>query len=371
MKKYLWIVVLVIILIIIAVVAGKEKDNSIIKIGYFGPLTGPVAGTTGLDVVNGFKIANSMQDMVNGKKVEIIYEDDAYDPQKAVSAANKLIDIDKVNILVNGVCSGSMVAVAPVAENHKIILFTTVSESPKITDAGDYIFRISASSLLSAHAMVQGLAKLNLNKVGIIFENAEYTVGMKDAFIKEFTANSQNTILANESFGSKDTDLRTPLAIIGKTKPQIFVVFANSTITANIVANQLKDLGIKMTLLGNTYFAAEPARVNPNNEGNYAVAYKYDTSAPSLIKFLSDYKERFGKVPAQDIYAGMAYDGYNVLFKAIQECNGDNPDCIKNSLYNVKGYQGIAGVINIDSNGDTVREFALKKITNGTMVEVK
>jgi branched-chain amino acid transport system substrate-binding protein len=261
--------------------------------------------------------------------------------------------------------------VAPIAESHKVILFTQVAESPKITTAGDYVFRISASSVLSAHGMVEGLTKLGLNKVSVIFENAEYTVGMKDAFVKEFTENKANTILATESFGSKDTDLRTQLSILGKSKPQILVVFANSTITANIVTNQLKDLGLKLSILGNSYFGSSPTRENPNNAGNYVVVYKYDTTAPELLKFLADYKNRFGKEPAQNFYAAISYDGYNVIFNAIKECGSDNSECIKKALYGVKDYQGITGKITIDQNGDTMREFNLKKIVKGVLTDVE
>jgi len=374
MNKKLIIAIIVVIVVILGVWLSQNKPNNtnnVIKIGYYGPLTGAAAGTSGEDVANGYRIANSIQNMIGDKKVEIIFEDDACDPQKAVSAANKLINIDKVNILINGVCSGSMVAVAPIAESHKVILFTNVSESPKITTAGDYIFRISASSVLSAHAMVEGLNKLGLNKISVIFETAEYTVGMKDAFVKEFVENKSNKILATEAFASKDTDLRTQLSILAKAKPQILVVFANSTITANIITNQLKDLGAKLPIIGNTYFGSGPARTNPNNNGNYAIVYKYDTASPSIIKFLSDYKTRFGRSPTQDIYSALSYDGYNVIFQALQTCNGDNPDCIKTALYKVKNYQGIGGVVTIDQNGDTQREFTLKKIQDGSAVEVK
>ncbi len=371
LTKWIVGVVIVVIIVIIAMSSSKRADSNVIKIGYFGPFTGPVAGTTGEDVANAFKIANAKLNIFGNKKVEVIYEDEACDPTKAASAATKLINIDKVNILVNGVCSGSMLAAAPIAESHKVILFTVTAESPKITTAGDYIFRTSPSSVLTAHAMVQGLTKLGFSKIDVMFENAEYTSSMKDAFVAEFTQNKSNQILATQSFGSKDTDLRTPLAILAKTKPQILVVFANSTISANIILNQMKDLSVKLPVLGNSYFASSPAKENPNNNGNYVAVYKYDATAPGFTSMISEYKQKYGKAPAQEIYAANSYDGYNILFAAIKSCNGDNPECIKQALYGVNNYQGIGGLINIDENGDTIREFTLKQNTNGVLNEVK
>lgn len=164
-KIIIGIVVLLVVLIVVAKSFNGAKDSSqtlseTIKIGYFGPFTGPVATTSGEDVGNGWKLAVSKRPTIAGKQVEVIYEDDACDPKKAASAANKLISVDKVKILINGVCSGSMIAVMPIAENAKAILFTPVSTSPKITDGGDYVFRTSASSVHTAKAMADAITKL-------------------------------------------------------------------------------------------------------------------------------------------------------------------------------------------------------------------
>jgi branched-chain amino acid transport system substrate-binding protein len=360
----------VLIVIALAVIFARPNSSDTIKIGYFGPATGPVAGTSGEAVQNGFALAQSMRHVVGNRTIEVIYEDDACDPAKAASAATKLINVDKVHILVSGVCSGSTVTAVPIAESNKVILFTPVSESPKLTDAGEYVFRTSASSVVSAHAMSEGMIKLGFKNVGILYENAEYTVGMKDAFMKEFGARAGNQVLDAQGFNSKDTDLRTQLLTLSRTKPDAYVIFANSSVTGNIAVNQLHELKITGPVVGNAYFAFKQSLENPNSEGIYAATYKYDADAPALVEMLSAYQNKYGKAPSQDIYAALAYDGYNVLFDAIEDCGGDDVACLQKALYATQNYRGVTGLISIDEKGDTEREFSLKRIQKGTLVEI-
>lgn len=370
-KKWIWGIVVVILIIIIVTLSFKKGPQNIIKIGYFGPFTGPVAGTSGEDVGNGFKLAHLLQNKVGNNQVEVIYEDDACDPKKAVSAAQKLIDIDKVDILVSGVCSGSTLATAPLAEKNKVILFTQIATSPKITDAGDYVFRISASSVETAISMVDLINKLGYKNIAILFEQTDYTTGLKDAFMADWNKIGDNKISAVDSISSKDSDLKTPLMKINSSKPQAIVLFMNSSVTASLAIKQINELGIKLPVIGNEYFAFKEIVQNPLAEGIYAAQYKYDYNSDILLDFLSKYKKEYKKEPNQDIYASLGFDGYNVLFNAIKLCGSSEPECIKEKLYATRGFKGVTGEINIDKNGDTEREFTVRKIEAGKLIEVK
>lgn len=370
LKGALWLVAILIILMLIVFLPSRNEKSNTIKIGYFGPFTGAVAATTGEDIGNGFKLAAMERNMVGNKKVEVIYEDDACDPKKAVSAATKLLDVDHVDILVNGVCSGSMLSVAPLAEQRKVILFTPVSTSPKITDAGDYVFRTSASAIAAGQAFTNYIKSSGFKKVGILFESVEYPVGVRDALLKELKNVPDASVVAMEGVGSKDTDFRTPLVKINNEKPDVLVLILNSTVTANPAINQVRALGIKTPILGNEYFTYKDVLSNPSAEGVLATLYKYDQNSPA-IQFLRDkYQSTYNKQPSVEIYSALAYDGYNVLLNAMEKCNGANSDCLKSELYKVKDYKGLSGNISIDSNGDTEREFHLLKIQGGKLIDV-
>ena len=373
MKKLIWIIVLVLVVLGIMALSGGNKTSitaGSIKIGYVGPFTGPVAATSGEDIGNGWKLAVAKRPTLAGRPVEMIYEDDACDPKKAVSAVTKLINVDKVKIIVNGVCSGSMVAMAPVTEASKAILFTPVSTSPKITDAGDYVFRTSAAARQTAAALIKYLNQLNYHKIAILFETAEYPVGIKDSFVPEFVKTAGNLILTEEGVIANESDMRSQLLKLSNAKPEALVVLMNSTVTANSFVKQFTDLGLKLPVLANEYFGFDVVVKNPSANGMYATQYQYDHENPAYVSYLADYRATYGKDPSQAIYAALPFDGYNVLANAIESCGGDNVDCVRDALYTTKDYQGITGVITLDDRGDTQREFTLRKIVDGVLTEV-
>lgn len=366
-----WIGLAVVIVVVALMIFFRSKKDDVIKIGYFGPFTGPVAATTGEDIANGFKLAHSERHEINGKQVEVIYEDDACDPQKAVTATNKLISIDKVNIVVSGVCSGSSFSASTITEKNKVILFTPVSTTPKLTTAGDYVFRTSASAVVTGEAIVKSIQDMGYKRVAIIYEAAEYPIGIKDAFTAKFSQIPGNAIVATESSMPKETDFRSQLLKVSQTKPDLILIAMNSTVTANAILKQRVEMKIKTPVIGNEYFIQKEVLANPDSDGIMASTYKYDPTTPAFTAFISKYKSIYSKEPSQDIYPALAYDGYNVLFSAMERCGGAQPDCVRDELYKVKDYQGISGVITIDQNGDTKREFVIKKISAGKIVDVK
>ncbi|MFA7302563.1 MAG: ABC transporter substrate-binding protein [Candidatus Paceibacterota bacterium] len=373
MKKYFWVGVALILVGGLLVWRQNSAPTPLagepIKIGYIGPFTGPVAGTSGEDVANGWKLAVSKRPGAAGRPIEVIYEDDACDPKQAVNAAQKLINIDKVNIVVNGVCSGSMVAVAPLTEAKDLILFTPVSTSPKISDAGEYVFRTSGTGVNTASALVSSLEKFGHTKVAVLFEKVEYPIGIKDPFVAMFSEKPGNAILIEEGVNVNETDMRSQLSKVAQTKPQALVVLTNSAITANTFVKQAKELGIAIPTFANEYFAFDVVVSNPDAEGIWAAQYKYEKENQDYINLLRDYEAEYGKRPSQAIYAALPFDGYNVLLDAIDACGGDEPACVKDALHRVENYKGITGAITINDKGDTDRVFVLRQLVGGKFVD--
>ena len=135
---------LIIVAAIIWIGVGLIKPVSTepIKIGYIGPLTGGVAayGETEKNVIElALQEINSSGEL--NRKLEVIYEDGKCDGKDAATAAQKLINIDKVKIILGGACSAETLAAAPLAEENKVILFSSFASNPSISQAGDYIFR--------------------------------------------------------------------------------------------------------------------------------------------------------------------------------------------------------------------------------------
>lgn len=114
-----------------------------VKIGAILELTGEGA-SYGQDAKRGIDIAVTEINEsggVNGKKIEIIYEDTQAKPALAASATQKLVTQDRVPVIVGALYSSGTLSAAPIAEKSRVVLFSPGSSSPEITKAGNYIFR--------------------------------------------------------------------------------------------------------------------------------------------------------------------------------------------------------------------------------------
>lgn len=365
-KSSIMLVAAIIVIIIVLVVFKLNARDTALKIGYFGPFTGLLAQSTGESVAEGFKLAEAERNASGQAQVSVIYEDDSCDPKKALSAAQKLIDIDKVQVLVSGVCSSATLAVAPIAEKNHIILISPTSASPKITEAGDYIFRLSSPTTGMAKAAADYLVSKGYVKVAVLFENNEYPAGWKDSFIAQFKGT-----MTIEGFAPGSTDLKSQLLKLSEFKPQAYVFAMISPPSANAVLKQFKELRLGGPIIGNDTFSLKSVISQPEAEGISTQTYAYDVTSPEMSRFLATYKNKYGRDAKEEIYAALGYDTFNALYDSITSCKTIDTECIKQRLYARDNISGISGTYSIDDNGDTQRSFMIRKVVKGKLEVVR
>jgi len=210
----------IIIIIVVVLVFYKPAPKGTIKIGFIGPLTGSAASAgepTQKAVALAVEEINNSGG-IKGRPIKIIYEDGKCEGKEAVNAAQKLINIDKVKIIIGGFCSGETLAVAPIAEAAKIILFSTGSGSPDITNAGDYIFRNFPSDASSGRKIAELAIENNLKSIALLVETTDYAQAIKKVFNDHFSELG-GKIPIDESFTSQSTDLRAQLTRIKAKNP--------------------------------------------------------------------------------------------------------------------------------------------------------
>lgn len=360
-------IALISIIFFLGCVQPEPEKTETITIGYFGPLSGAVA-YTGEPVKNGFELAHSQKSTFNGKNIEVMFEDDKCSTEQAVTIAKKFFELNDIKVIVSGVCSSSTLGVAPVAQEKRFVLVSPVAASPTITDAGEYIFRISASSNLMAANAARILSEKGYSKVGIVYELNDYPVGWKDAFGKEFRGLG-GEIIIEESFNSADTDVKTQLLKVKEKNPEIVLLTVVSAPPAIMLLKQAKELDMGLPILGNEVFSFKSVIAsNPEASGGmFVTTYSYDLDSAEMKQFLSDYKEKYGKDITEEIYGALGYDLYNLLYDAISACNGDSPECIKNYLNNVGEINGVGGKFALDEKGDAVRSVVLRRVVQGRL----
>lgn len=375
MKKLLIILgVIVVVALAIGLIATQiKKEPKEIKIGATAFLTGKLANI-GKSIQYGIELAVdeiNKKGGISGKKIELILEDEGDNPQKAVSAIQKLINVDHVPIVIGPISSSAVMAVAPVANKSKIVIFSPGAASPNITYAGDFVFRNRAAGSLEAVEIAKfAFNKLELKNV-IIFEiNEDYGIGFRKVFKKVFEEMGGKVILI-ETYNQGDTDFRAQLLKFKGYKFDGIYVIGVANETGNIL-RQAKEMGIKTAFIMNNMENPELIRVAGDAaEGIFfPIPYFNSESFEDNVKyFVKKYKEKYGQTP--DLFAANAYDAIYIAKYAIEK-GGYNGEKIKKVLYSLKNFPVVSGgKISFDENGDIIQPLVIKTVKNGKFIIVE
>jgi len=350
-------------------VSRDRGSNNVIKIGFIGPLTGDGAafGETernatilALDEINS-------AGGVNGKQIQVIYEDGKCDGKDATDAIQKLISVDRVDIVLGGTCSAETLAAAPIAEANHVILFSAFSSNPAITNAGDYIFRNAASDSDVGKLDASTMSK-NFKSVAMLSEDTDYSQGVRGIMEGVFKNNNVK-VVDDEVYVGGTPDFRSFLLKIKQANPQALYINPGTTPTAGgLIVKQARELGITIPLYGNFSLGTPEALQAGGSYMNGVIISNASQLSSTGVQLLANYRQRFGSDPANEFEMGAAYDRVYIIKNALSAV-GDNPDKIKNYLYQMPSFDGTIGTYHFDSNGDEVGVgFANFKIEGGEEV---
>lgn len=365
MKKLLTII-LVLAIASAGLILGCAKEEKDIIIGAVLPLTGDAAmyGESAKRAIGLAVEEINMAGGIDGRKVRIIYEDDQALPDKGVSAFQKLITVDRVPVVIGAMPSSVTLAIAPIAEKNKIVLFSPASSNPKITEAGDYIFRNDVSDVFEGEKMAEeAWQRLGLKKIAVLYINNDYGVGIKDVFTQKFKALG-GEITGLETFEQRATDFRSQLTKIKKTGPEaVYVVGYKEQIQ---ILKQYKELGIKAQILA-TIMLEDPEIIQNVGDAAEGAIYTYRAYNPEseereVQEFVRNFKAKYGVEP--DNWAAQSYDALRIVALAIER-GGYDSEGIKKALYGIKAFPGVSGLTTFDENGDVIKPISLKIVKDG------
>ncbi len=345
-----------------------EVAGDTIKIGEVGSFTGSEA-TFGISTHEGIELAVKELNAaggIKGKKVTVIQYDDQGKPEEAATVTNRLITQDKVIAIIGEVASSRSLAMAPIAQRSKIPMVSPSSTNPKVTETGDYIFRVCFIDPFQGTVMARfALDNLKVKKVAILKDvKNDYSMGLA-AFFAETLKKNGGEIVAEESYSSNDLDFKAQLtAIRGKNPGAIFVPGYYTDVA--LIARQARELKMSAPLLGGDgWDSPKLFEIGGKNiEGSYmSNHYSAEDKAPQVQSFISKYKEAFGKVP--DGLAAMGYDAAIVLFDAMKRAETIEPAAIRNALATTKDFPGVTGKITMDEKRNPVKPAVILKIEGG------
>ena len=341
-----------------------------IKVGVLQPMTGDIA-SMGINTKAAVELA--VQEInesggINGRNIEVVTEDSKCTPADATSAATKLINIDKVVAVIGGLCSSETLAVAPIANQAGVPIISAGSTNPKITEAGDYVFRFIPSDLSQGKFAAEYLVStLEKKKIAILYCLSDWCAGLKDV-ARERIPEIGGTVVAEEGYQQDTNDLRSQITKIKAANPDA-VYFLGYTKATVIGLKQMKELGLSVPILGGD--AWDDVTI-PKEAGAAANGARYTLTDSRQLSdtFVAEIKRRTNGQEL-DTYSPRGYDIMKKLGE-IMRTIGATSEQIKSGLYQVKDYQGVADTYTLDSNGDMVGGmFTVKEFQDGKASKVK
>ena len=312
-------------LLVLALVAliplGCAQRANEIKIGEYGSLTGSTA-TFGISSKNGIELFIDKvngQGGVGGQKLHVLVEDDQSKPEEAATAVNKLIAQDAVIAVLGEVASSRSMAAAPICQAAAVPMITPSSTNPKVTELGDYIFRVCYIDPFQGEVIAKFARNtLKLTRAAVLRDQKnDYSVGLANYFEDSFKKLG-GTIVSDESYSEGDQDFRAQLTVIRTKNPQFIMVPGYYT-EVGLIARQARELGIKVPMLGGDGWVSDRLLDIAQDalDGSYLVNhYWVDDPNPNVQEFVTEYRKRYNATP--DGLAALAYDAAGVLVNAME-----------------------------------------------------
>ncbi|GJD64477.1 ABC transporter substrate-binding protein [Methylobacterium frigidaeris] len=318
-----------------ACMAGAAGAAEPIKVGLIEPLSGSVA-YNGQSVVEGAKLAaKEINDRggIDGRPLELIVEDGQCAPANTVNAAEKLIQNDRVSVLIGAFCSSATAAIMPVADKYKLPLVTGVSSKADLTEQGNrYFFRAAETDALLARAFAKIMARdLKLKSVAYIGVNDDWGRGGVAEFSRDLTELGVKSTLV-DYFDHGSTDFYTLLTRIRAAEPDgVFV--AAETQDGSILLKQAKEMGLEAKIFGVGSWATEDfiKLTGEAAEGIYAaVPYASTIPGDTNRKFVESYAKAYRKQPGK--YGAAGYNAVNIVAQAIDRADSTKAEAIREAL---------------------------------------
>ena len=273
---------------------------------------------------------------INGRKVELIVEDEKDSPAAAVNAVKKLIEVDKVVAIVGPMTSGDMMAAGKIANDAKVVDISPTATTPQLSGYGAYLYRGCSRIDKQAEVLTDYVAKNWKPKtVAIFFSNEPYGKGCAGLFSKFFEKHGIK-VVATESFNRGARDFKSELTKIKAANPDMLFIPGYTPETAPAAA-QARQMGMNQKILG-VYGDMNPAYIKLAGQAaeGHVIGGEYDENynTPKNQAFKKNYEELVKK----------NNDPYNIMFAALHyDATGHAPGRHEEKRPHFRGHQEVPG----------------------------
>jgi len=313
---------------------------------------------------------------VNGRPIEVVFEDDATDEAQAVAAASKLIEQENVVAIIGATGTGQTMAVRGDVQRAGIPQVSMAGGTVITNPVDPLVFATPWSNTIVVPFTLGYIKGQGITKIGLITDSGGFGKDGKAVFAAE-APKAGVTVVADETFNPGDTDMTAQLTKIKNSDAQAIVMWT-AGVEAAIIAKNTRDLGIDLPIYGSHGIArrefiegaGDAAEGVKLAAGRVLVPESYgkDSEARTVAtEFVNRYEAAYGEAPS--MFAGYAYDALYLIVEAAKRIEGDvTPAALRDAIENTAGFVGIGGTFTMsaeDHNGLTAEDLTMFEISNG------
>ncbi|MGC2519681.1 MAG: ABC transporter substrate-binding protein [Burkholderiales bacterium] len=355
-----------------------------IRIGAFLSVTGPAAflGDPEQKTLELYVEKLNAAGGVLGRKLQVISYDDGGDAEKARTFGKRLIEEDKVDVLVGGSTTGTTMAVVPLAEAAGIPFISLAGAVVIIEPVKKWVFKTPHTDRMACEKIFVDMRARNLSRVALISGPGGFDKSMRGECLKVARQHGVD-VVADETYGAGDTDMTAQLTKIKNAPGVQAVLNAGFGQGPALVTKNFRQLGITMPLyqshgVASKEFiklagdAAEGVRLPASA---LLVAESLPDSDPQkkvVVGYKREYEGRFKSEVST--FGGHAYDGLMLVAEAMKKAGTTDKAKVRDALESVRGYMGTAGVVNMsaqDHMGLDLSAFRMLEVRRGDWSLVK
>jgi branched-chain amino acid transport system substrate-binding protein len=354
-----------------------------IRIGAFLSVTGPASFLGDPEQ----KTLEMQVDKINaeggvlGRKLQLVAYDSAGDAEKARTFAKRLIEQDKVDVLVGGSTTGETMAAVPLAEAAGMPFISLAGAVVIVEPVKKWVFKTPHTDRMACDKIFVDMKARGISKVALISGSGGFDKSMRGECLK-VAPNHGMQIVADETYGAADTDMTAQLTKIKGSGAQA-VLNAGFGQGPAIVTRNHKQVGVNLPMYqshgvaSKEYIklagdAAEGVRLPAAALLVADLLAAGDVQKPVVTAYRNTYEAKYKSEVST--FGGHAYDGLMLAVNAIKAAGGTDKAKLRDAIEATKGYVGTGGVVNMsatDHMGLDLSAFRMLEVKSGNWSLVK
>jgi len=364
-----WVAVIAGVVFVLASVGLASAQAKPIKIGQIIPITGEAA-ESGKYHKQGAEIAVDKINAaggINGRKIQIVLEDDQTTNPGGVAALQKLLEDKEIPVILGSIRSTQVQAMLPTINEAKIPV-AIGGTNYGLTHAGSqWVFRFRPHDGMSAKVIAKFMIEeQKQKKVGIVHASDAFGNGGRDMLtpaVKELGGE----VLFTQGYNNQEKDFTAVVQGLKNSGATGLGTYMTFSTDLGIFARQLKQQGVQVKWVGSPSITALDGRNLAGDAlyGTYGVTDFHVEASPASKAFTQAYKAKFNQEP--DLYAAWCYDAVIVFAEAMKKAPDLKPENLRKAILGIQKFPGAEGEYNFDQNGDGLDHYHIVQNENGSI----